>query len=333
MHDANPADTLVFRTHGREVLQELAQRATGVVAAFAFAWVGTSIGGLPAPRALETMEEAVLTAKANLAKSRAPAQVVLMGDSTCLMHLDPAYFRDRYGIEALNLGLWRDLTFDAYAALLEARTAAGHPPRQIVLMIHPTLLRRAASKTESFVLLQALLEGHDRPVKSPLGILQAPLDRLRDRVINRLIPRSLPDSYRATHGSTAHLARSLEVSRGGLSAVRETGRSQRLARAEYWISPQLGDALRRFRDAAGTAEILVLISPTPGSLALRETEEDIRTLANNLARELGPARVLPAPALWDDADFVDGIHLKPAAARRFLDEIDFSRSLNERLNE
>ncbi|MCS6772477.1 MAG: hypothetical protein NZ740_10755, partial [Kiritimatiellae bacterium] len=40
-------------------------------------------------------------------------------------------------------------------------------------------------------------------------------------------------------------------------------------------------------------------------------------LADSIAAHLMPAHVLPTPVLWEDADFIDSMHLHERAAQEF----------------
>lgn len=323
--EATESAPLRVELHARDALVAAGTRLSAVLLAGTVLGALVALSCLPKPRALETMEEAVLTAKAALARSAVPARWIVIGDSACLMNLDARALAARTGQEALNLGTWRYLTFDAYAALLRARIEAGHPPDKILLIVHPSTLRRSASDPASRELLEALLREAPRPRRGILAWTLGVTDAARDRLLNRVLIRPLPQPYARRYGHTRHLARELMTTRGFLPAP-DTASERIAQRPEYALAPALSPALAEFRAAAGAAEILVALSPTRKSDALSDTERRVALIGSTLAEALQPARFIEGPAVEEDDGFFDAIHLTEAGRERWQ-----QRVLNEAL--
>lgn len=314
--ESNQSPALRIEYRVVEPIRAIGSRLLAIPVA-ALALVGLAAWGLlPKPRALENMEEAALTAKAELARRDAPAPWIVMGDSTCLMNFDARVLEAAFGVKAMNLGLWRHLTFDAYASLLRARTEAGHPPNRILLIVHPASLQRSASDPSAHALLNALLRASPRPREGAFAVPTRAADAARDRLINRVLVRPLPTPYAVRHGNTGRLMRELLDTRGFLAAP-DSPSTPAHGRPDYALSPALAAALAAFRSAAGDVEMVIALSPTRRSLALRDTEERVAGIGTALAEALRPARMLELPALWEDADFFDTLHLGAPGRERW----------------
>lgn len=318
--ESNQSPALRIEYRFVEPFRAIGTRLIAILVA-AFALVSLAAWGLlPKPRALENMEEAVLTAKAELARCDAAAPWIVMGDSTCLMNFDARALEAVLGVKAMNLGLWRHLTFDAYASLLRARTQAGHAPDRILLIVHPASLQRSASDSSAHALLNALLRESPRPREGAFAVATRAADAARDRLMNRVLLRPLPTPYAARHGNTARLMRELLDTRGFLAAP-DSPPTPAGGRPDYALSPALAAALAAFRSAAGDVEIVIALSPTRRSLALRDTAERVSAIGLALAEALQPARLLELPVVWDDADFFDTLHLGAPGRERWQERV------------
>ncbi len=304
----------------RDALRAVGARLLALPVAILALGILAALDWLPAPRALENMEEAVLTAKAELARSDRPSSWLAIGDSACMMNFDPRALTDSDGASALNLGTWRQLSFDAYAEFVRARDAVGRTPKKILLILHPSTLRRSDSDGHALDLLNALLHDAPRPRKRFGSFAIRAADTARDRILNRVFARPIPAAFAAQHGHAGRLARDLVEADGFLSAP-DSIASRMEGRPDYYLAPGASERIAAFRAATGDAELFIALSPTPRALALRDTEERVARLSAELAEKLSPARALALPALWDDRDFYDTVHLRPAGRMRWQQRV------------
>ena len=113
--------------------------------------LGAKFHLLPAPRPTLDTERAILVHQAEASRSPQDAEVLLLGDSSCLMNLSARQLTEQLGRPALNLGTFSFLDLNAHALLLRehARANPGRL-RAVVLLMHPESLRRLSPEPYYF---------------------------------------------------------------------------------------------------------------------------------------------------------------------------------------
>ena len=122
----------------------------GVIALFAvLLHLGAALHLLPPPRPTLDIDRTVLLHQAAASQSVQDANLLLLGDSSCLMNVAARPLGVWLpGVTALNLGTDSYLDPASYATLLRHYTATNRTPlRAVVLLMHPEALRRAASES------------------------------------------------------------------------------------------------------------------------------------------------------------------------------------------
>lgn len=309
-----------------------------VVALFAAAMQGLAwLGWLPRPWPALDMDRVVLLHQAEASRSGAAADLVVVGDSSCLMNVDAVRLGERLGIEVLNLGTLSYVDLETQGRLL-ATFAAKHPgqPGAAVLLLHPHRLRLRPGDRYHTEVLQSHLEG-----RNPLGAFTevGRLDRWlgleswRERVLSRVLPWPLQGAHRAKYGFTHDLWRYLDANRG--SAVDPNHYEARKAPggAEYRLAPGLEGESRAFR--AQVPEHTVLwagITPVPADevsaasgFAARPTGEGDPTgmgkaLLDGWSEWLRPVEPLAGlPFVLSSDWFASSTHLNAAGRERYTD--------------
>jgi hypothetical protein len=106
------------------------------------------LGLMPAPAAALDPNTTVLAHQARAAQSRNPAEIVLIGDSTCMIGVDAARLSRELPRHppALNLGLVISFALEDYAELLTDFTAANPGQvRTVILLVTPEKLNHSRS--------------------------------------------------------------------------------------------------------------------------------------------------------------------------------------------
>src|SRR5262245_43258480 len=115
---------------------------------------GARFGLLPAPRPTLDVDRTILIHQAESSRARSGAEIVLLGDSSCLMNVNARQFGNSLGRRALNLGTFSFLDLGAHTRLLREFTQANPgQPRVVVLLMHPEALRRGDSEPYPLALL------------------------------------------------------------------------------------------------------------------------------------------------------------------------------------
>ncbi|MBE7503230.1 MAG: hypothetical protein HS113_23675 [Verrucomicrobiales bacterium] len=312
-----------------------------VVALFAAALQGLAwLGWLPRPWPALDMDRVVLLHQAEASRSGAVADLVLVGDSSCLMNVDAVRLGERLGIEVLNLGTLSYVDVETHGRLL-ATFAATHPgePGAAVLLLHPHRLRLRPGDRYHTEVLQSHLEGRD-----PLAAFTEAgrlgrwlgLESWRERVLSRVLPWPLQGAYRVRYGFTHDLWRHLEANRGSAVDPNRYEAGKAPGGAEYRLAPGLEAESRAFRRLVPENTVLWAgvtpvpadeVSVAPGSAA-RPTADGDRTGLGGVGKALldgwsewlrpvEPLAGLPfaLPSDW----FASSTHLNAAGRERYTD--------------
>src|SRR6185436_14472323 len=129
-------------------LAALAGAPLAIVAVFsAVLHAGVALSLLPAPRPTFNTDQTVVVHQVEASRQRTDAEIVMVGDSSCLMDVDARQLGTALGRRVLNLGTISHLDLAAHALLLGEFTRANPGrPRCVVLLMHPEALRRVESE-------------------------------------------------------------------------------------------------------------------------------------------------------------------------------------------
>jgi hypothetical protein len=290
------------------------------VAVFAAAMhLGARAGLLPAPRPALDVDRTILVHQAEASRKKQDAEVLLIGDSSCLMDVTTPMLAERLRRPALNLGTLSYLGLEDYARLLR-EFAAANPgrPKAVVLLMHPEALRRVGPEPHQTRILRRFLAGEDDHftpgawgrASGALG-----LEVFRGRVWARL-PAPLGTNYGPAYGFTRDLDRFLGKNGGSLF---DPGRASFRGSAEYRLSPTLEPASRAFRAAVPPGvKLFVGITPAPerfaGPAHIRRHELMLRQWGLWLGAD---DLLIELPATMPEEHFASVAHLNAAGARAY----------------
>ncbi|MSU36692.1 MAG: hypothetical protein EXS36_16660 [Pedosphaera sp.] len=280
-----------------------------------------SMGGLGRGFPVRDMDTAVLWAKADLAGRFQDVEIVLVGDSSCLMDVRAVELAERLNRRCINLGTFSHLGLQSHARLV-SRARERNPIQWVVLLCHPEALRRASVSTAHDRFLQEVLEG--RPAAELVEASWDPamllgISSLNDAFLNRLFPAVLKGGFGPAHGHVGELLRVIHENGGSLGDPHRFDPASAIGRAEFRIGRVVREEAGAFRASlGGRARLAVGLTPLPVSVATSSYTDTARDLARELAGLLGADHVLTnLPAVLQDDQFASSSHLTPAAARDF----------------
>jgi hypothetical protein len=286
--------------------------------------LGVQFHLLPAPRPTLDTERTILIHQAEASHSPQDAEVILLGDSSCLMNLSARQLTEQLGHPTLNLGTFSFLDLNAHALFLReyARANPGRI-RAVVLLMHPESLRRPSSEPYYLSVLTNFFSGHDRCQSETIPGQASCLlgvEIFQGRILARALPVPLPGAYGRRYGFTHNLESFLSRERG--SAIDPDARPFE-GSAEYRLAPTLERASRNFRAAAPPGvKLFVGITPTPQRFAgpgYPELQTDLLRQWSQWLQADAPLTNLP-PALPDDS-FVRTTHLKESFIPRYTEQL------------
>ncbi|MBI4659349.1 MAG: hypothetical protein HY735_10960 [Verrucomicrobia bacterium] len=285
--------------------------------------LGATANLLPDPRPNLDIDRTILLHQAEASRSKHEADLVLIGDSSCLMDVSapelaaalPGHHR------VLNLGTLSYLDLPAYASMLRHYTAAN--PNQLkilVLLMHPEALRRLAPEEHHVEMLNRHYSGADYcgPVSSPMICwIGGPI--FKGRLLSRLIPVPLAGAYGWKYGFTADLWEYLSAHDGSAVDPGKFDRATAKGNSEYSASLRLEAASRTFRAAVPTGvRLMVGMTPAPESFVPPTHGERYREMLSRWSQWLAADAALAGlpPTLPDDL-FASTTHLDEAGQRLF----------------
>jgi hypothetical protein len=281
---------------------------------------------LPQPPATLHADETALRHQARASVTRHPAEIVVLGDSTCGAGVAAVQLSNELPDHAgvINLALIIGIDLGAYADAA-ADFAAANPGqvRWVVLLVSPLKLRGGADNQGHIEFWRRLRdEAHGRGSNAPspwrAGDYFA-ARAFRDRLASRLLPEPLRGTGAGRFGFTTELDRCLTTHGGGLADVGEFVPRPGQSPADWSVSPKVEAECRAFcerfprgaRLAIGLTPVALAVAP-PNARQLHA--ECLRQLNAWMRADLVltnlPA-VLPTPC------FSPSAHLNARGQREF----------------
>jgi hypothetical protein len=295
------------------------------VALFALAMhLGAALQFLPPPRPALDTDRTILIHQGEAARAAHDAEILLFGDSSCLMDVSAHRLTEQLGRPVLNLGTLSYLDLNAHALLLHEYTQANPGRvRAVVLLMNSEALRRLDSEPYYFKVLTNFWKGFDScsatnwegEVCCLLGA-----EILKARCLARVLPIPLGGAFGRSYGFTRDLEKFM--TREGGSVI-DPGSEPLKGNAEYRLSPTLERASRAFKAAVPAgAKLFVAITPVPERFAGPRYPPRHAELLRQWAEWLqaDAALVELPPALPDDS-FTRVTHLKGSAVPRYTAQL------------
>jgi hypothetical protein len=299
----------------------LVARPLGVVAVFAMVMqVCGILHLLPSARPTLDAERTILIHQFEAAQKQSGADVVLLGDSSCMMDVSARTAGEKLGCKVLNLGLLSYLDLNSYAEMLRQYTEANPgKPRAVVLLMHPEALRLSEGKKEYKDFMASVLAGapmenastNENKLMSTLGV-----NSFKARVLSRVLPSPLADEFGLRYGFSVDLVKYMDQNCGSLIDPKP---QPFRGNAEYSLSEKLQPASRAFRAAVpqGT-KFFVAITPVPQSFARRDYAGVQMNMLQQWSQWLG-AEPLSMPAMLPDNLFAKATHLNEEGVKVYTD--------------
>jgi len=277
---------------------------------------------LPPPRPALDLDRTILVHQAEAAQSPQQAEVVLLGDSSCLMNVMAGQLTSELGHPVLNLGTLSYLGLATQTVLLKEFVRANPGRlRTVVLLMHPEALRRVSGDEESYhnAVVDGFLAGRDHCPASGLGgriSCGLGLESFRARVLSRLIPSPLPatNDYGRAYRFTSGLEQFMVQHRGSLV---EPAQRSFTGNPEYRLAAGLEKQSRALAAAIPPGVLLSAgITPVPASFVEPDFTQQHAFMLTEWSQWLG-AVPLKLPATMPDENFGRVTHLNASGARSY----------------
>jgi hypothetical protein len=298
------------------------------LAAFALlTHAGAALGLLPRPQPALDADRTILLHQAEASRQRHDADLLLIGDSSCLMDISAPQLRAQLpgAPSVLNLGTLSYLDPSAFARILREYLAANPKPlRTVVLLMHPEALRRPSPSAYHVETLLQYYAGRDlcdpavSPIMCALGV-----ETFRGRIWSRTVPEPLPGSFGRYYGFTHNLWKYLSDHAGSALDPGQFQLSRAEGNPEYRLAPSLEGTSRTFRAAVPRAVRFVIgITPIPKGWAPSKYDAVQRRLLEGWSRWIDPDSVLrQLPATMPDELFASTTHLNARGVAEYTAQV------------
>jgi hypothetical protein len=279
-------------------------------------------GMLASPRPIFDVDRTILLHQAAAANNGSSAEIVLIGDSSCLMDAQADQLGAGLGKTTLNLGTLSYLDLTAYALLLRDYSAHHPSPKTVVLLMHPEALRLSGGNDYFNEVLTAWRAGTDLcDPRSSKPVCWLGADIVKGRVLSRLIPFPLPASYGRDYGFNWDLWNFISQHDGSAFDPHRFDAATAHGNPEYRLAKNLKEKSRAFRKSLppGT-RLLVAITPSPRGYVLPGHDQQCEKMLQEWSAWLGADGALKSlPFSMPDDLFASTTHLNQSGAKRFTE--------------
>jgi hypothetical protein len=270
-------------------------------------------GRVPARR-VSGIEDVVIQHQRAASLAHSNANLLFVGDSTCLMNLDlSAVPADQSGFQPLNLGMLSLLPLQSFAELV-ADFAQRNPERPacVVLLVSPIMLEQEP------VALSPPGSSPDPPRTDVLELTG--LRGLRD-CVQAGLPVALPGRYGRFFGFDLALDQFMRRHQGSAVDPGELGRSGRNAHP-IQIKQAFRDQCAAFRARLPRhCQLLVGLAPVPKEQVGDDFPRHYQELASELQTLLGAKKALQLPPTYPSILFASATHLKAEARAAYTKRV------------
>jgi hypothetical protein len=289
--------------------------------------LGAVTGLWPSPWPALDLDRTILTHQANASGSRNDAELVLIGDSSCLMDVSAVDLCQHLGgaRKAINLGTFMYTGFEGYASLL-SRYEQTNPNRArvILLLVHPEMLRGVKPVANYLLLLSDLYAGADPGAPASIhGQLCGffGLQIFQNRFLGRC-PVPLPGEYGRFYGFNLDLCRYMDRAWGSAVDPHRYIPGAGQGDADYRLSPSLEPSCLEFRAAVPDgARLLIGLTPVPGSFAAPNHDTRAKDILLAWGRWLQADCLTNLPSTLPDDLFAGTTHLNQQGCRVYTKEL------------
>jgi hypothetical protein len=282
------------------------------------------LGILPPARLSDSPDETLLAFKVQLSESRHPAEVILLGDSSCATGIDAPKLRTLLpgNPDVLNLGLFIGFGLDIYGEILSDYLKRNSDEiRLVVLLVTPQFLTDENVLPSAYPFWRRMhLRGEDPEATGRSGLSAVlGVGFVKDRLFRQILHTPI----RGFYGFSSNFAEYLARHEGSMVEPGTFHPPQHPVPNRYYLAPTMEKASRDFRQRLPPGVKLAIgITPLPESLCSSDYLRRRTELLGAWNRWIGAEYVLTnAPAKMADTFFATGAHLNPAGQERYTRQL------------
>jgi hypothetical protein len=285
------------------------------------------LGLLPSEKKLQDVDQTIITFQTGASREIQDSKILLMGDSTCLMNVSAVDLTARLNDnpKVQNLGLLSYLDMTTHHQLLSQYLESNEtPPHVILLLFHPTSLRRSSSTDYHQRLFEWAMEGNreDLPNNTYEKILYwTGMTPFHDCLLNHLVSAPLKQDYARKYGFTSGILEFMKNHNGSLIHPKQFTPADQPLISEIRMSDGFKRKAIAFNESIPKGTTLLFgLTPSPESLTGDTYVKRIIEVSRELKNTLPEARFLEnLPVTLPDTMFADRHHLNQTGMSRFTE--------------
>jgi hypothetical protein len=256
-----------------------------------------------------TLDDHIVAAQRAHAREHRPADLVVVGDSSALMGVDPVLLGQRLNLRVESYALLAWAGPAAWGAVAAEAGAAG-PPKVAVLGVNAAAVGLSDGRYHEKGTEHLIVEGTRDWPRFPWT---AGRDRTYELVVDPLMRFPLPGSYGVAYGYPDVLRARLMENHGGLIDPNRLAAGP-AAPVRAQPSPAFLGRLPRLwsrLEGLGVERVMVVSTPVPAARCDAQTEHELAGVRAAIAATARPGWVtaLDLPVCRPDADFATATHL------------------------
>ena len=276
----------------------------------------------PPPRPTLDVDRTVIVQQIDASNRADQADILLIGDSSCLMNIDAALLSEISGKQVTNLGTLSFLDIHTFSRLLRnSLSNQTKEPATIIFLVHPDFVRKKSSSKAHIETFDYYLNQKDHAYGylaswDPRRLLGTHI--VDGRILSR-IPIPLSGSFAQFYGFTTELMDFMTRHNGSAIDPRRLQIDDLTGSADYRVAKFHSRQAPDLISAIPTSAKLYLgLTPIPESFPKGDfTEEYDRLLQDWSAVFTNAISLDKLPPTLDDAAFATKTHLTGKAAKEY----------------
>lgn len=233
----------------------------------------------PSPKPIFDTDRTILIHQAEASRTAQDAEIILLGDSSCLMDVNARELGRLTGKRVLNLGTLSHVTLRTHAYLLNQAVRSNAQPKTVILLMHPESLRLAHREPYFDETIRAYFNGRDSRDGNLTFLRAAGADTFRSRLLTRALPIPLSGEFAEQYGFNQNLWNHLTENNGSALDPHTYPKATPSGNPEYRLAVQLESHSRDFgAQMPAKSRLIVGITPSPSDYVLRNHTETCRAM-------------------------------------------------------
>ena len=273
--------------------------------------VGASARILPAPKPILDTDRTILIHQAEASHHASSFDIILIGDSSCLMDVNARQLSQLTGKRVLNLGTLSHVTLQMHQFLLNQSLRSNTQSKTVALLMHPESLRLASRAAYFDGIIRGYFKGRDSWDGDTTFLRATGADIFRHRLLTRALPIPLAGEYGQHFGFNKNLWDHLTENNGSALDPHTYPATTPPGNPEYRLAPQLESPSTNFLSLLPpNIRLLVGITPSPSDYAYRNHSENCRAMLETWSQWLNAHNALTnLPFVLPPTHFATTTHL------------------------